>query len=421
MISLLWLGSIMGAGCAFLTQVLLARELGPSALGVFAASLGMVMLVAPLASFGVGGFWLRMFGQEGWQGRRWLGSSLRYTALTTILVFSALLVWAVVGPHDATTRSILIVLSMHLLGQVAVELVNAKLQLEERYLSLAMWQLLPHLLRLLFVALFAFAMVNLMTLQSIAISYASIAVGMFSLGCVVMWRLYHGQFSLQGHGASLAIQSTEPTTATMKQVAAQSWPFGLAGVFYMIYFQSDIILLKYIKGDEAAGIYNVAFVIMAAIYILPNVIYQKFLMPKIHRWANSDRDMFYQVYRKGNWVMLLLGLVAMLAIWLLTPWGVRVLFGDSYADAVPVLAILALAAPIRFMSNNVGAALVTKDHMKQKVGYMALVAIFNILLNFLLIPSYGIEGAAIATLISEAILLTAYYFYAIKMVFPKIR
>lgn len=398
----------MGAGCAFLTQVLLARELGPVAFGVFSASLAMVTLVSPLASFGVGHFWLRVFGEEGWQGRRWLGRSFGYTSLTTALVITALFFWAVLGPHDTTTRSLLVVLSMSLVGQVAMELLSAKLQLEGRYISLAMWQFLPHLLRLMSVTLLAFIMGDLMTLHGIALSYALISVGILGLGCVGMWRMYHRSFALHGHGIAPEITSAEPITATIKQVAAQSWPFGLAGVFYLIYFQSDIILLKYIKGDEAAGIYNVAFLIMTAMYILPSVIYQKFLMPKIHLWANHDRDMFYQVYRTGNWLMLLLGLLAMLSIWLLAPWVVKVLFGDQYAGAVSVLVILALAAPIRFTAISVGSTLVTKDHMRKKVQFMGFTALVNISLNMILIPYYGIIGAAISTVASEVCLLLIY-------------
>ncbi len=411
----------MGAGCAFLTQVLLARELGPTAFGVFATSLAMVTMAAPLASFGIGGFWLKLFGQEGWLGRRWFKSSLRYTALTTILLLSVVLVWAAIGPHDTITRSLLMLLATYLLGQVALELVSAKLQLEERYLSLAMWQFMPHLLRLLFVSLLAFYTVNVMTLHSIALSYASISIGMFGLGCVVMWRMYNGQFSLKGHGPLLATPSADLATVTMKQVAGQSWPFGLAGVFYLIYFQSDVIILKYISGDEAAGIYNVAFVIMTAVYILPSVIYQKFLMPKIHRWANNDREMFYKVYRKGNCVLLLLGLVAMIAIWLLAPWAIKLLFGDQYGAAISVLAILALAAPVRFTAANVGATLVTSDNMRLKVKLMAATAATNIILNILLIPPLGLNGAAIATVASDLLLLSLYIVSANHSVFKEFK
>lgn len=418
-VSLLWLGSILGAGCAFLTQVLLARELGPAALGAFAAALGMVTLVAPLASFGVGGFWLKAFGQEGWQAVRWLRGSLKYALVTTFLVLTALLVWAALGPHDATTRGLLVVLSTFLLGQVAVELVSAKLQLEERYLSLALWQFLPHLLRLLLVSMLVLVMVKLMTLWSIAYAYALISIGVFIFGASFMWRMYCGQLTLKGHGELNASINQPALPSSMMQVAAQSWPFGLAGVFYLIYFQSDIILLKYITGDEAAGVYNIAFVIMAAVYMLPSVIYQKFLLPKVHRWASHDRERFYQVYRTGNWMMLMLGLLAMLAIYLLAPWAVQFFFGDSYMGAVLPLSILALAAPIRFVATSVGSTLVTQEHMRRKVWFMAVTAFVNVILNIVLIPEYGMSGAAVATVISDIGLLLLYARSAKYHVFAK--
>ena len=418
-ISLLWLGSILGAGCAFFTQVLLARKLGPADLGIFAAALGVVMLVAPLASFGVGGFWLKAFGQEGWQAVRWLRGSLKYALVTTCLVLAALLAWAALGPHDVTTRGLLIVLSTYLLGQVAVELVSAKLQLEERYLALAIWQFLPHLLRLLLVFMLVLAMTELMTLWNIAYVYAVISIGVFILGAFFMWRMYCGQLALEGHGEKNVHAEQPVATASMREVIVQSWPFGLAGVFYLIYFQSDIILLKYITGDEAAGVYNVAFVIMAAVYMLPSVVYQKFLLPKVHRWASHDRERFYQVYRMGNWMMLILGLLAMLVIWLLAPWGVRLLFSDSYMGAVLPLSILALAAPIRFVATSVGSTLVTHEHMRRKVWFMAVTAIINIILNIILIPKYGMSGAAIATVISDVGLLLLYICSAKYHVFAK--
>jgi len=418
-ISYLWLGSIMGAGCAFLTQVILARELSPAAFGVFAAVLGIVTLAAPLASFGLGGFWLKAFGQEGWQAVRWLRSSLKYALLTTIFVLIGLLTWAVFGPHDGTTRCLLIVLSSYLLGQVAIELVSAKLQLEERYLALAIWQFMPHLLRLLLVIILAFVMAKVMTLWGVAFVYASIAIGIFCYGTVLLWLMYHGRLNLKGHAEQELSVSEQTLSPRISQVASESWPFGLAGVFYLIYFQSDVILLKYLAGDEAAGVYNVAFVVMAAVYMLPVVVYQKFLMPKIHRWASHDREKFYQVYCAGNWVMLVFGIFAMLGIWLLAPWGISFFFSESYSEAVLPLNILAFAAPVRFLATSVGSTLVTQEHMKRKVWLMAFTALFNVVLNIVFIPRYGIVGAAVTTVVSDIALLVMYIYFAKYHVFVK--
>ena len=115
--------------------------------------------------------------------------------------------------------------------------------------------------------------------------------------------------------------------------------------------------------------------------------------------------------------MLLLGVFASGAILLLTPWVIPLLFGKAYQEAVSLLAILALCAPVRFLAISTGATLVTQEHMRLKVLYMGMAAVINVLLNILTIPVYGAQGSAVSTLLSEIILLTLYLFAVRKHVF----
>lgn len=420
-ISLLWVGSLLGAGCAFLTQVILARQLGPSDFGTFSAALAMITLLSPLAGFGIAGYWLKAFGQEGWQAIRWLSGSFKFTALSTLIVVLLLVSWAILGPHDALTTAVLLVLTFYIFGQLVVELVSGKLQLEERYLTLALWQFLPHFARLFLIVMLAYTTTFILSVQMVAYTYAGVALIFFMVGSVLLLRMFQGEFSLKGHSAIEGLEKqNKQDSPGLFQVAAQSWPFGLAGIFYLIYFQSDIILLKYLSGSEAAGIYNVAFVVMAAVYLLPSVIYQKFMMPKLHRWAYNDQERFYHTYRVGNLYMLGLGIVAMLGLWVVVPWAIPVLFGAEYHGAISLLIILSFAAPVRFLATSVGATLVTQDHMRRKVKYMGTVAALNIILNLALIPMFGVIGAAVATVFSDLVLLIIYYQATKKYVFSNI-
>lgn len=414
-VSLLWFGSMLGAGCAFFTQVILARVLGPTELGVFASILGVVMLLTSIASFGLSGFWLKIFGQEGWQALRWLSSSVFYAGITTALALFALLLWGVFGPHDGTEEKLFYILSFCLIGQVGLELVSARLQLEERYKYLAIWQLIPHLTRIILLFGLMLCVEQAVTVESVAYLYAVVSTFVFIIGVYSIWGMCRGRLNLQGHGSYKVV---DMPAVNWVRVASQSWPFGLASIFHLIYFQSDIVLLKYISGDAAAGIYNVAFTIMVAVYIFPSVVYQKFLIPKIHRWANHDRARFYEVYRKGNQVMLIFGVIAMIIIWILAPYFVPLLFGEAYIASVAALYILAIAAPIRFLATSVGATLVTQEHMKRKVRYMGVTALINIGMNMLAIPVYGVVGAAVTTVLSELILL-ALYFFGVRSVFKE--
>lgn len=411
-ISLLWFGSLAGAGLAFITQVVLARELTPAGYGVFAAALATTTLLAPLAGFGVQGFWLKTFGEEGWGAVRLLTPSFRFVILSTAVTLLLLAGWAAWGPHDASFRWLLYWLLPVVAGHLFIELVSGKLQLEERYTALALWQLLPHLARLLLVLVVVFNATVQPGLDTIGAAYALGAITMMIAGFPQLQALAQGRFALKGHPKLDGTESMDPAMAPplvrVSDIARQAWPFGLSGVFYLVYFQSAVILLKYLAGGEAAGIYSVAFTVMMAVYLFPGIIYQKFLLPKFHRWANHDRARFLEVYRVGNGSMLLLGVLTTIAMLLLVPWIVPLLFGKVYQEAVGLLAILVFCIPVRFLAISIGATLVTQEHMQRKIGYMGTVAVVNVLLNLLLIPHYGTQGAAVATQLSEITLLVLY-------------
>jgi O-antigen/teichoic acid export membrane protein len=415
-VSLIWLGSILGAGCAFVTQTLLARGLGPDTYGTFSAALGMVVLLAPLAGFGLSGFWLNIFAKESWGATRWLPGSFRLAAVTTAMITILLLLWARYGPHDSLTMRLLYILPGYLLGHLTVELVSAKLQLEERYFSLAILQFIPHLARLFVVAILMVINISVFRAEVISLLYTFIALSLFVFGVCSIRHMPTDRFCLKGHGVR-PIFFKETASPAMLDVAKRSWPFGVTGLFYLVYFQSAIILLKYISSDYSAGLYSVAFFIISAVYLLPSVIYQKFLLPKIHRWAVNDIKQLYVVYRTGALVMLILGSVAMVVTWLLASWGVKLLFGGEYNAAIPIVLALAIAIPARFLASSVGAALSTDKHVIKKIYIMASAALINVSLNFALIPIHGVYGAAVSAIITEYYLLIVLHLYARRYIF----
>lgn len=415
-ISFLWVGSLIGAGCAFFTQVILARMLGPQGFGAFSSVLSLMNLLVPFVGFGIAQYWLKEFGKEGWSAARFIRPSLKLVCINIVLALSFLTIWAFGGPNDQVIQAVFFIMLIFVVGQVAVELISGKLQLEERYGTLALWQLMPHVARFSLVAIVGLCSGTHSNLKVAAVLFACVSLVVLALAINPLIRMAKGKFFLIGHGLQ-SEQNGFVQPPRVKEILQGSWPFGMAAVFQLIYFQSDIVLVKYITGDEAAGYYNVAFTMMVAVLLFPGIIYQKFLLPKFHRWANYNRTLFYKVYSYGNAVMLLLGMLAMILVWMLSPIAIPYLFGNNYTAAVELLMILVLSAPILFVANSVGAVLVTQEHMRIKVKLMGAVALVNVVLNLIFIPVYGAYGAAVTTVVSNLILLISYYVSAQLWVF----
>lgn len=416
-VSFLWVGAITGAVFAFLGQMLLARTLGPSAFGDFSAQLALVNLIAPLAGAGVAQFWLLAFGREGFEALRWVKGSVRLSSGLSLVAVSFLLV---LSAFQSRVEVSLFqgLLAFCLLGLVSNEIVIAKLQLEERYVQLAFWNAFPHLLRFLVVAALTMAALSSSTTAlSVAFGYFVIALGMTYYCLTEMRRMSQsGGFRLKGH---LTTSDCNLPDAEVKSVLSNSWPFGMASFFYFVYFQSDLVIVQRLAGSADAGHYNVALTILTAILIFPNVVYQKYLMPKIHRWANSDKERFYDVYRKGNVIMLAMGSAICVVGWISAPYLVPFFFGERYVDSIFSVQLLLLSVPLIFTASSAGATLVTSSHMRTKVVYMGVVALVSLMLNFLVVPRWGVVAAAWVKFSCNGLLLFLYISGARRLVFGK--
>ena len=421
-VSTVWLGTIFGAFLAFVLQVFLARKFSPEGYGLFSAAFASITLITPLAAFGVHQFLLRIFGKEGWEAFRWVLKSFNFVLLGCFIVSFIILLWAFFGPHDQLFSLLLIIMIPLVFGHSVFLLVSTKLQLEERFSMLALWTPFPHFLRFFLVFIFFLVSNWVLELSTVAIAFSLSSVILLFVGLLQLRSMRFGKIDLKGHDGPKVDQGQKNLDEhiNLMKIFQNTWPYGVNTILYLIFFQSDVILLEYISGSKSAGIYNVAFTILMGVYLLPSVIYQQILMPKIHRWVNRDSIKFFNLQKAGYKYMLFLGLLVGGSLFFIAPILIPFIFGNIYAESSNILLILSFAVPIKFLSTSIGAPFYTERGMKSNVRFMGYAALLNIGLNIILIPYFFEYGAAFATLISEVFLLFLYFTYLDK-VFSKKR
>jgi len=230
-VSFLWMGSLLGSGSTFIVYMILARYLGVEQFGVFSSALATITILSLFAGFGVSQSWLKHFGIEGWNAIRWLPSSFKLVSISIVIVLLVLFIWAFFGPHDESTKNVLLVMSFFVIGQMVIELVSVKLQLEEKYPELALWQLLPNLLRLVLIASVVFVFSSSFNVMDVAYIYAFIAIVFILIG-IYQLKQMSISLDLKGHGEKLIDYISTPKA---KEVFSHSWAFRLGSVFAFIY------------------------------------------------------------------------------------------------------------------------------------------------------------------------------------------
>jgi O-antigen/teichoic acid export membrane protein len=395
----LGVAKVAGAGMLFVTQVFVARALTRSDYGAFVTSMAAINLLGVLATFGVNELWLRVFGREGWGALRWLAPTMRLVTLTTTIGVSVALVAGLSGGFSVDVRGFIGWFAWLVPAHAGVALLQSRMKLEERFRTLASLDLAKPVLLL---TASAIVLVTGASPMALGISFTVSGILLASLTFPGIRRMRSADFDLRGHPAPRGIT---PSSPGLIEAAKAAWPFGAAAVLYFVYFQSDLLLLGWIDGTDAAALYGTATAVLRGVYLLPIVIYGSYLAPKLHRWANHDPERFATVHRIGRKAMFGLGLATMLLLVIISPSLVDNLFGQELSDAGPLLQFMSIVAPLRFTSVALGSVMIARGQVSRHVFLQGITAAINVVLTVSLIPAFSYRGAAAATIATEATLL----------------
>lgn len=397
-ISLLWFGSLFGALLGFMTQVIMARQLGPILYGVLSSVIAFATILVPFIGFGIPGFWLKIFGKEKIMALRWVVKSI-HVFLISSLFFSVVFVFFIyLKDYKIENSYFLYFMFLYMIGQSTIELVSSKIQIDSRFVLLSIWQFMPHFLRFVFLLIFYeyFSCQNY--IEYSIYSYVLSSVFVIFFGFIILSKFYK-------IGKNYVVDGKE---LTLNDVWSESWSFGVSSVFYIVFFQGITIISSVIGSIDSAGFFNILFVILQAVYILPTVIYNKLLMPKIHNIYYEDISELYLMYKKGTFYMFIIGMVSMSFLILFGPFLVPFIFGDDYSDLVFPLVLISLSIPMRFVAIVSGAILMTDNNSRIKVKYMAYSTIIGLIFSVFLIPRYGVIGAAISVVVNDFLIMIFY-------------
>ncbi len=183
--------------------------------------------------------------------------------------------------------------------------------------------------------------------------------------------------------------------------AARPWllsalPLLFVQCMQVINNKADIFMLGVLDTMQSVGIYSVAAQIATLITFFLMAV-NATLAPVVARLYN-ERDMarLQNVITKSARLVLALSLPIALFLMFFGEW-ILVVFGPDFADGERALSILSGGQLINIAMGSVGIILAMTGHEKILAKTFGIAAVVNLTLNALLIPPWGIEGAAVAT------------------------
>lgn len=369
----------------FVAFVYLARVLGVSSYGALEFSLSVLTYFLLFADGGLE-LWATREAAHGTSVRELVGRIVPLRVILAFVSYGALLGVLLVLPNYPNLRTLMILFGLTLFSQA----INLK------------WVFMAHekMTRVgtgLIVAQFLFiAPVFLIVRRPEAIIWVPL---LRLAGDLAMAIYFAWQFSSTHGGLRLAF-----TLRGAAEVLQPAFTIGASHGLGLMSFNLDSVLIGFLLGATAVGYYGAAYKPVTVILAMP-LTYFLGLFPALSRTHSKSREAFREMVVRSLRLTSIFALPLGVGGMFMAAPIINLLFGPAYANSVPALQILSWSAVFVVLRGTYRQALNAAHRSRLDLRCAGTSVALNIILNLLLIPAYGIIGAAVATVASEALWL----------------
>ncbi len=383
----LFFDKILRMGVGLLVGVWIARYLGPEQFGLLNFAIAFIGLFGAIAGLGLQGIVVRDIVRDPETTRVTLGTAAVLQLVGGLVAYLLILgTIAYLRPDDALARTIVAILGATMLIK-ASEMATYwfESQVQSKY---TVW--VQNSVFLVFAAVKVGLILSHAPLIAFVWAMLAEAIVIAVILIVVV--------SLRG--PKLASLSASADRA--KTLLKDSWPLILSGLSIMLYMKIDQIMIGQMIGDEAVGIYSAATRISEVWYFIPMAIAAS-VFPAILEAKRRSETQYQERLQKLYDLMVIMSLAVAIPMTFLSDFIIGLLFGTAYAEAGTVLAIHIWASVFVFLGVASSRWFLAENRQWLNLQRTVIGAIANIALNLVLIPKYGVTGAAVALVFSQAL------------------
>lgn len=387
---------VSGTFLTLLTAIVLARTLGPEQYGIYAYVMALVSLLSLPALFGLPPLVVRetakAHAHEQWGVMRgiWRWGSSLTTVLTLVIAVGALIAVWLLGDRFSELQiktmfwGVLLVPLMTL-GQLrGAALRGLQKVVQGQFPEMVV----KPLLFVAFVVVLVWQQVQLSASSAMAMQVLATLLA-FIVGAWLLWQ-----------ARPEGVREKPAVVMQGKTWMKSALPLALTSALMMLNQNADIIMIGWYASSSDVGIYRVA--VQGGLLVVFGLQSMNMVIgPYFARfYATHEKARLQKLATTSARVILAMTLPAVV---LFLFWGEQVItlvFGDEFVGAALPLAIISIGQLMNAGFGSVGLILGMTGHERETTKGVAVATLTNVVLNMLLIPKYGINGAAFATAVT---------------------
>lgn len=207
---------------------------------------------------------------------------------------------------------------------------------------------------------------------------------------------------------------------SLKKHMKPIWTLVICTIATELYSKVDITMIGAMYNDTNVGYYSNSQKLASVVLTLTTAISAIFL-PRISYYFANDKEKYNNMVLFGFKIALFFSLPCCLGIALVSDDLVPVMFGELFMPASSTIKILSCLVFIKSIGDILCyQVIISSGNEKKLIWSYITAALVNIILNFLLIPAYQQNGAAVASVISELIVNCTLLPFTLKIIHLKI-
>lgn len=375
--------NLFNSGIPFFITIFLTHHFTPADIGILTNISSLNLLLIPLVGLNISSSFMRAFVKEKTDKNSYLSTALSTSFISLIICFICLFLFSsYISSKTFIPEEILLVLPFYSFLFISAELYTSKLRMEHKVKKYSVFKISKSILEILItltlVLMFEFNWSG---------RFIAIFVSTLTLALVCFYQL-------KEEGLIVFNWNRD----NFKHIISYGFPLIPHTISGVVIMYSDKLIITNEIGISQNGIYTVAFQMGMIIGLIQNSFNQAWV-PWLYKALEKDSLIVKKNIVKYSYLYFAALIAIFFIAWLCSP--ILFYFIDSSFDTgMDIFVLIALA----FVFNGMYKMMVNFLFYSEKTMIISLITIslgiLNILLNYYLIPIYGIKGPAIATCIT---------------------
>lgn len=199
----------------------------------------------------------------------------------------------------------------------------------------------------------------------------------------------------------IAYKGVTRVMGKVRALIKEALPLIGVSIFWILYYKIDIVLLGMLSTTEQVGFYSSSYRIMEASFLIP-LITANGVYPRLSYLWGADKSAFFKDLKRILLGLLVIGALVTVFLYILAKPIILLVFGADFFPAIGILILLSLALLAVYPGYIATQTLVIVGRQKSYLLISIIAASTNIIMNLIFIPIWQARGAAVSTVITEA-------------------